>query len=126
MASKYASPRAYTAESIQKAKVATGVSLAYVIQESEHAQAPSEELRVVLVMGYSYRKEEWAPIVDGLLTLWQNQHADKKLKVLTFDNRGVGHSDAPWGKYSTSAMAQDTLALMDHIGWQTFHLVGTR
>jgi pimeloyl-ACP methyl ester carboxylesterase len=125
MASKYAAPRAFTAETIKKVQVSTGVSLAYVIQESEHAVEPSDEVRVVLVMGYSYRKEEWAPIVDGLLTLWAAKHADKKLKVLTFDNRGVGHSDAPWGKYSTTMMAKDTLALMDDIEWKTFHLVGT-
>lgn len=126
MASKYAAARVYTDATVQKAEVATGVTLGYLVQESEHAKAPSGEVRVVLLMGYSYRKEEWAPVVDGLFTRWQEQHSDKKLKVLTLDNRGVGHSDAPWGFYSTSQMAQDTLALTDQLGWDTFHIAGTR
>lgn len=43
---------------------------------------------------------------------------------LTFDNRGIGASQ-PVGKTLTvHQMAADTLALMDHLGWQSAHIVG--
>ncbi|KAG7397222.1 hypothetical protein PHYBOEH_001100 [Phytophthora boehmeriae] len=123
MASKFAASRVYTADTVQKVKVATGITMAYVIQEADNG-SPEDETRLVLIMGYGYRKEEWAPLVDGLLTQWEQKHPGKTLKVLTLDNRGVGDTDAPWGKYSTSGMAQDTLALLDAIGWEAAHIAG--
>ncbi|KAJ0396821.1 hypothetical protein P43SY_006598 [Pythium insidiosum] len=65
--------------------------------------------------------EAWAPTVDQLLTQWT---AKKNLRILTFDNRGVGGTDAPWGRYTTSQMAQDILGLMDHLNWDNAHIVG--
>jgi pimeloyl-ACP methyl ester carboxylesterase len=125
MTSKYAASKAYTRDTVQKAKVATGITMGYLVQAVGHGDSdPERETRLVLLMGYSYRKEEWAPLVDGLLTQWEHTFPGKALKVLTLDNRGVGDSDAPWGKYSTSGMAQDTLALLDVIGWKTAHFGG--
>ncbi len=37
--------------------------------------------------------------------------------VLTFDNRGVDQSSSPPAPYSVEGMAGDTLALLDHLGW---------
>ncbi|KAI9992778.1 hypothetical protein PInf_014646 [Phytophthora infestans] len=93
--------------------------MAYLIQEIGEGIF-EDETRLVLVMGYEYRKEEWAPLVDGLLTQWEQSASGKKLKILTLDNRGVGGTDAPWGKYSTSGH----LALLDAIGWETAHIAG--
>ncbi|KAE9047489.1 hypothetical protein PR003_g1081 [Phytophthora rubi] len=123
MTSKYAALRVYTPETVQKAKVATGITMGYLIQEVGSVST-EDETRLVLIMGYSYRKEEWAPLVDGLLTQWEQKYPGKTLKILTLDNRGVGDTDAPWGKYSTSGMAEDTLALMDVVGWTTAHIAG--
>lgn len=123
LSSKYAAFPAYTPETVQKVKVATGITMGYLIQEVGNSSS-EDETRLVLIMGYSYRKEEWAPLVNGLLTQWEQKYPGKTLKVLTLDNRGVGDTDAPWGKYSTSGMAQDTLALLHVIGWKTAHIAG--
>nr|KAJ3422993.1 hypothetical protein HK105_004952 [Polyrhizophydium stewartii] len=41
-----------------------------------------------------------------------------------FDNRGVGMSSAPAGRYTTTLMARDASRLLNHLGWEHVHLVG--
>ncbi|KAJ7591631.1 alpha/beta-hydrolase [Mycena floridula] len=48
-------------------------------------------------------------------------------QVLVFDNRGVGYSEYPSGRYTTSGMAEDAIALVDFLGWtekRQLHIVG--
>ncbi|KAK4704467.1 hypothetical protein P7C70_g1746, partial [Phenoliferia sp. Uapishka_3] len=48
-------------------------------------------------------------------------------EVVVMDNRGVGLSDAPTGRYRTSDMAQDVVALLDHLKWKgrrMVHVIG--
>ena len=45
-------------------------------------------------------------------------------RVLRFDNRGIGATDAPAGPYTSSLLAQDAKALADHLGFTAFHLMG--
>ena len=43
------------------------------------------------------------------------------------DNRGIGESDKPLSRYSTSEMAKDTLEVLDHVAWTSkreLHIVG--
>ena len=50
-----------------------------------------------------------------------------KHQVLVFDNRGAGNSGTPRGPYTTSAMAEDVIALLDFLGWterRGIHIVG--
>lgn len=37
--------------------------------------------------------------------------------VLVLDNRGMGNSDAPLMRYSTSEMARDAVEVLQHVGW---------
>jgi len=61
------------------------------------------------------------------MTTWGLQVAEFAYDnfVISFDNRGVGGSDAPDGPYSVEMLAQDTLALMDVLGVEQAHVLGT-
>lgn len=61
--------------------------------------------------------------LGSLKSAWQRQtlyfgheHGDK-YSVLIMDNRGMGDSDKPTMRYSTSAMARDALEVLEHLGW---------
>jgi len=78
------------------------------------------ENKVVLIMGLNTSSFSWGDQVELL---------SKDNSVLVFDNRGVGNSTTPRGPYSTSAMAEDVIALLEFVGWRTgkrdLHIVGT-
>ncbi|MGH7961315.1 MAG: alpha/beta fold hydrolase, partial [Candidatus Binatia bacterium] len=48
----------------------------------------------------------------------------KQFQVLTFDQRGSGQSEKPDMEYSMALLADDTAALMDHVGFPSAHIVG--
>lgn len=71
--------------------------------------------------------------LGGLMKTWQRQTKDfghtqgDKHTCLVFDNRGMGESDKPLLRYSTSEMAKDIVELLDHVGWtddRSVHVVG--
>lgn len=41
----------------------------------------------------------------------------EQYSVLLLDNRGMGRSDKPYMRYSTSDMAADVLEVLDHLSW---------
>lgn len=59
----------------------------------------------------------------GVKTSWQQQtkyfghDLGDKYTVLILDNRGIGQSDKPWRRYTTSAMALDAIEVLEHVGW---------
>ncbi|KAL9053644.1 MAG: hypothetical protein Q9206_003856 [Seirophora lacunosa] len=64
---------------------------------------------------------------------WQRQvqyfghEQGSKYTCLIYDNRGMGESDKPLARYSTSEMAKDTLALVNHLEWTSprqLHVLG--
>ncbi len=66
-------------------------------------------------------------------TAWQRQTKDfghdqaSKYTCLILDNRGMGESDKPWMRYSTSEMAMDTFEVLDYLGWtdeRQLHMIG--
>ena len=57
-----------------------------------------------------------------------NRGQSPRYSVLVFDNRGMGRSDKPLTRYSTSEMAIDTLELINHVGWtleRQLHVIGS-
>jgi aminoacrylate hydrolase len=69
------------------------------------------------------------PGLVGLHDAWSFQlsHFSKQYRCVTFDHRGTGESDKPTGPgaYSTQAIAQDVIALMDTLGIEQAHIAGT-
>lgn len=71
--------------------------------------------------------------LGGYINTWQRQTKDfgheeaDKYTCLVCDNRGMGKSDKPLLRYTTSEMAKDIVELLDHLGWtekRSFHIVG--
>ena len=71
---------------------------------------------VLLVNGVGDDLEGWSMQVDDLV--------DAGLRVVTFDNRGVGRSSHPPGMYTSRMMAGDAKALVDALALGPFHLAG--
>jgi pimeloyl-ACP methyl ester carboxylesterase len=71
--------------------------------------------------------------LGGMKYAWQRQTKDfghaqgDKYSCLVYDNRGIGDSDKPRGRYSTSEMAKDVIEVIDHLGWtdnRQLHVIG--
>ena len=71
---------------------------------------------IVLINGLADALESWDFQVPALL--------EAGLRVLRFDNRGIGATDAPAGPYTSRMLADDAKALVDHLGLTDFHLMG--
>ncbi|KAH8993391.1 alpha beta-hydrolase [Lactarius akahatsu] len=83
----------------------------------QHGTGP---VKVVFVTGLYASLNAWAAQVKHFSRLSQ-------YTILVLDNRGTGNSSTPKGLYSTSAMAEDVIVLLDFIGWtesRSVHVVG--
>ena len=70
---------------------------------------------VVLVMGLG---------ADHLAWGFQFPAFAERYRVIAFDNRGAGQTDAPDHPYTTRMMAEDTVGLMDTLGIGRAHVLG--
>jgi 3-oxoadipate enol-lactonase len=70
---------------------------------------------LVLIMGFGGDHLAWA---------FQMADFSMRHRVIAFDNRGVGQTDAPDHPYTTRMMATDALGLMDAIGIDRAHVLG--
>lgn len=85
------------------------------------------------IHGHGPKKVIWIMGLGGLMRTWQRQTKDfghtesEKYSCLIFDNRGMGESDKPLLRYTTSEMARDVIEILDHAGWtenRSVHVVG--
>ena len=71
---------------------------------------------VIFISGLADEGACWADQAAGLSDRW---------RITTFDNRGVGQSETPPGEYRITSFAEDTAALMDALGIERVHVVGS-
>lgn len=70
---------------------------------------------VLLLNGLSSASEAWFRLLPHLV---------QDYRVITMDNRGVGRSAAPRGRYKVTTMAQDAQCVLDAAGVERAHVVG--
>lgn len=70
---------------------------------------------LLLIAGLSGNTLGWSMLEPALA---------ERFRVIAFDNRGAGRSSAPAGPYTTTEMAHDAAALLDHLGIDRAHVVG--
>lgn len=70
---------------------------------------------VLFIQGLGAGKSGW--LLQRIATApWYN--------AIALDNRGAGRSDKPHGAYSLEQMADDAIAVLDHAGVESAHVVG--
>jgi len=88
-------------------KLSDGVTLYF---ESHGRGAP-----LLLVAGLASDSQSWGAVVEALAHDFQ---------VIIFDNRGVGRSTQAGVEISIPIMAADCVALLDHLGIASAHMLG--
>jgi pimeloyl-ACP methyl ester carboxylesterase len=85
-----------------------------------------------LTLGYEVHGEDgdWVLFVTGLgygrwSWDWQVEDFARHFRVITFDNRGIGESDTPPGPYTAAHMAGDAAGLLDGLGVDRAHVIGS-
>ncbi len=71
---------------------------------------------LLLVMGHTWSRHLWSSEVVSALST--------HFRIVRFDNRGAGQSDAPRGPYSIAQMADDALAVLDAARVKDAHVYG--
>ncbi|WP_435179913.1 alpha/beta fold hydrolase [Halorussus sp. AFM4] len=119
-----------------------GVSLYYEVTDPVEDGDPSDDTAdvsdadasgaetVALVEGLGYGRWMWRWQRDGLAggqgspSGATRSHDDEGYRVVVWDNRGTGDSDAPEGPYTIAEMASDLEAVLDAVGAERAHVVG--
>lgn len=70
---------------------------------------------LIVIQGVGARGAVPNPLTGELL---------KHCTCLSFDNRGIGDSQPAGKALSAAQMADDALALMNHVGWSSAHVMG--
>lgn len=90
-------------------RTSAGHKVAYQV-DGDHSAPP-----VVLIGSIGSTRHIWRKVIPLL---------SQKLRVISFDARGHGESGAPAGPYSAADLADDVVALLDHLGIEMAHVVG--
>ena len=70
---------------------------------------------LLLIRGLGRSARFWAEVT---------QLFSRDFEVITFDNRGIGRSDAPWRPYTIRTLALDCVRLLDALGVERAHVFG--
>jgi len=70
---------------------------------------------LLLIMGLGYSSGMWHHVEPGLAAHY---------RVIVFDNRGIGRSEAPPGPHLIPQMAGDAVAVLDAAGVESAHVFG--
>ncbi|KAI0473546.1 Alpha/Beta hydrolase protein [Xylariaceae sp. FL0804] len=89
--------------------VAEGRGGPFNIHWEIHGDGP---VKLALVNGMAVFKSSW----QRQTLHFGHRHGDR-FSVLVLDNRGMGRSDKPLRRYSTSEMAADVIEVLAHVGW---------
>src|SRR5689334_23287107 len=82
-----------------------------------HAVIGGEGPPLVLVHGWPQNWYAWRMVMPQLA---------RDFEVIAPDQRGIGLSDKPEGRYDPATLANDLVALMDALGHERFAVVGDR
>ncbi|KAJ3306697.1 hypothetical protein HDV03_004328 [Kappamyces sp. JEL0829] len=91
-------------------KVSEGVELYYALQ----GVGPH---KVLFISGLGAFCHQWDMQVEYFAAL-------PEFTVCIYDNRGAGLSSCPKPPYTTTMLADDAIALLDHLDWNNVHIVG--
>jgi 3-oxoadipate enol-lactonase len=69
---------------------------------------------ILLIMGHRYSSGMWYPLREAM---------GDRYRLISFDNRGTGQSDAP-RRTTVAEMAADALAVLDAAGVESAHVYG--
>lgn len=87
-----------------------GIDIAY----EEHGEGEP----ILLVCGTGQRAASWSFL--GMI----DQPVARGYQVITFDNRGMAPSGCPDGGYTVEVMAEDAIALVEHLGLDRVRIAG--
>lgn len=72
--------------------------------------------RILLIMGFNMPGHAWRYQIDGL---------SQSHQVIWFDHAGVGESGGTQRRaLSMQDLVEDSISVMDHVGWDVAHIVG--
>lgn len=80
-----------------------------------HWERSGEGPRLLMFNGSGSTIERMRPLMGALAT---------RFDVVLHDQRGLGRTEIPPGPYSMAEYAADACALVDHLGWESFRVIG--
>ncbi len=93
------------------AQISDSKGQSFQLYYEEHGQGQP----LLLIRGLGRSSRFWGPVVSGFA---------EQFRVIVFDNRGIGRSQAPKGFYNTAALAADCAALLNELGVDNAHVFG--
>ena len=91
------------------ADAADGTRIAYALAGSRDAEP------LLMIHGLGADTRGW---------IMQRRALASRFRLILVDNRGVGRSGRPPGPYGIETMAADAMAVLDHAGYRSAHVLG--